>query len=252
MAQNKPNKPVFQQVEILPPDPPELPIIPIPGGAILKDGSFKSPNYVPGSRGWSINSEGEADFQDVTIFGTTLKTFFSVPPIPIISVERTIYLGNHTTAYFWQFTLPAAMIVNWISFNEREGTSAVASSFDLAVYSEDGQDKLFEVTTQSFPATLNGGQLCQTAVPSVRLLAGNYYLGMVLNSNSAEIGFYTGDFLGVPWDTLNGFDMTGNKPKFSGKKVVAAGILPSTFSPVSDLTELTSIQGGFLPFRLDN
>ena len=79
-----------------------------------------------------------------------------------------------------------------------------------------------------------------------------YYLGMVLNSNVTEIGFTTGDFLGQPWDTLNGFDLSGSKPKFSGTKTVTAGTLPTTFNPVSDLTELTSIQGGYLPFRLDN
>ncbi len=245
MAQN------FDQFELPKPPEPELPFEATAGGAVLKDGEFKSPNFVHLQKGWRIDSDGNAEFQDVTIFGTTLETYFSQPWMPVDGgATADIFMGSNTTAYFFQFTLPAAMIVNSISFVEFEGTDAGASSFDLAVYSEDGQNKHFEVTTASFPATLNGSQLCETAVDSVRLLAGNYYLGLVLNSNVAQIGYRGHNATQVIWEALNGFD--SSNPKISGTKTVTAGTLPTTFNPVSDLTELSFTQGGFLPFRLDN
>ena len=37
------------------------------GRTVLKDGSFESPNFKTGEKGWKVNSEGEAEFQDVSI-----------------------------------------------------------------------------------------------------------------------------------------------------------------------------------------
>ena len=37
------------------------------GRTVLKDGSFESPNFKTGEKGWKVNSEGEAEFQLVKI-----------------------------------------------------------------------------------------------------------------------------------------------------------------------------------------
>ena len=63
MAQN------FEQYEIPEPEEPELPIVPIPGGATLQDGEFKSPNFVTTQRGWRIDSDGNAEFNRITLRG---------------------------------------------------------------------------------------------------------------------------------------------------------------------------------------
>ena len=37
------------------------------GRTVLKDGSFESPNFKTGEKGWKVNSEGDAEFQNVAI-----------------------------------------------------------------------------------------------------------------------------------------------------------------------------------------
>lgn len=57
----------FSQYEIPEAPKPELPIEAIAGGAVLKDGEFKSPNFVTGQKGWKIDSEGNAEFISIKV-----------------------------------------------------------------------------------------------------------------------------------------------------------------------------------------
>ena len=54
----------------LPPD--GLNVVTAPGGSVMKGGSMQSPNYVPDSSGWFINSQGDAEFQSITLSGFVL------------------------------------------------------------------------------------------------------------------------------------------------------------------------------------
>src|SRR3990167_2568311 len=40
------------------------------GRTVLKDGSFESPNFKTGEKGWKVNSEGEAEFQGAKLSGS--------------------------------------------------------------------------------------------------------------------------------------------------------------------------------------
>ena len=62
----------FNQTQLEPPAEPEIPIVATPGGAVLEEGEFASPNYVPNLSGWKINSDGEAEFTDVIVNGSSL------------------------------------------------------------------------------------------------------------------------------------------------------------------------------------
>src|SRR3990167_4303737 len=42
------------------------------GRTVLKDGSFESPNFKTGEKGWKVNSEGEAEFADVSVGGSSI------------------------------------------------------------------------------------------------------------------------------------------------------------------------------------
>ena len=42
--------------------------------SVVKDGSLKSPNYAPGTAGWSINSDGTAEFTGVTVDGYVVQS----------------------------------------------------------------------------------------------------------------------------------------------------------------------------------
>lgn len=181
----------------------------------------------------------------ISVSGTT-ATFFVNRSICPTGASRTITTSSNTTAYFWAFELPFDITVNYISFSAFSGGST-ETTFDIAVYSYDGQTKLFEVTT----ATTAGSAVMETAVSSVALSAGNYYLALVPNTNGSTEGFYSTDLIENAWSNLNGYDLT-SQPKLAGTATVTAGTLPSTFNPVSGLTEISATAGGWLPFRLDN
>ena len=39
------------------------------GRSFLKEGSFESPNYATGEKGWKLNSEGQAELTDLQVSG---------------------------------------------------------------------------------------------------------------------------------------------------------------------------------------
>lgn len=67
------NTVVFSQPEIPDIPVPPLPIVATPLGAVLSNGEFASPNYRRGESGWRIDSEGNAEFQSLTIAGTFVE-----------------------------------------------------------------------------------------------------------------------------------------------------------------------------------
>lgn len=176
---------------------------------------------------------------------TTVKTQFAVALLPVDGASRSVTTSTNTTAYFFAFQLPFKTVVNNVAFPGYSG-GGTSTTFDLAVYSEDGQTKHFEVTTGT-----SGNVVVQASVSAVTLNPGSYYVAIVPNTNSSTDGFRTADLVSAPWDNLNGFDLT-SKPKLSGTATVTAGTLPSTFNPVSGLTEISSGNGCFLPVRFDN
>ena len=54
---------------------PENPIV---GGNVLRRQAIESPNYVPGVSGWTINQDGSAEFNNLTIRGTFNGTNFVI------------------------------------------------------------------------------------------------------------------------------------------------------------------------------
>lgn len=52
----------FAQTELPPLEEPTINIVPSPTGSQVEDGSLRSPNYRKNSSGWSINSDGTAEF----------------------------------------------------------------------------------------------------------------------------------------------------------------------------------------------
>ena len=54
---------------------PENPVV---GGTALRRQSIRSPNYAPGASGWTINQDGSAEFNNLTIRGTFAGTNFII------------------------------------------------------------------------------------------------------------------------------------------------------------------------------
>lgn len=119
-------------------------------------------------------------------------------------------MNSNTTGYAGAVVLPFGITVNKLSIeNTATGTSG---TFDIGVYSQDGQTKHIDITT----ASIAGAQITTTAVSSVALTAGVYYVVVVPNS-SADSTFNV-------WQSLpnNGMDGISSEPVTAGTLTVSA------------------------------
>jgi len=55
-----------------------MPADPVVGSTVLRRPAIQSPNYVAGSAGWTINQDGSAEFNNLTIRGTFAGTDFVI------------------------------------------------------------------------------------------------------------------------------------------------------------------------------
>lgn len=144
---------------------------------------------------------------------------------------------TNTTLRMGLINIPFDIIVNKITI--RSAGATVAGTLKLAMYSEDGGGKMFEVTT----ATINGAMTITTAVPSVTLAAGNYWICLLpVGTLSATINCWN--------DTLSTLDSgISGEPVTSGTITVTADTMPTSFNPVSGITAVNNV----VPIiRLDN
>lgn len=149
---------------------------------------------------------------------------------------------------FYLFNLPQAITVNKISL-KTGGTVSTAGTYDITIYSENGQTQEIAITTASVSAA---DTIITTAVSSVVLAAGNHWIGFNPNT-SADAQFYsyqqaTNGALntltnGLPYDI-------SSEPVLSASTVITASTPAATFTP-SSLTERALNTSGPI-FRLDN
>lgn len=67
---------------------------PIVGGISLRKPAIRSPNYLAGSTGWTINVDGSAEFNNLTIRGTFFGTNFEIGPLGAFFYSGTPATGN--------------------------------------------------------------------------------------------------------------------------------------------------------------
>lgn len=146
-------------------------------------------------------------------------------------------LNNNVDGYVHMFSLDKQIVVNKITFN----VTAVGTSgtFNIGIFSEDGQTRYISVTT----ASISGTGLVTTAVSAVTLPAGNYI--MLLGSVS------TADISVSEWAALSpvsALRAVSSEPTLCGTYTVTASTMPSTIT----LASISSGTDGAFVFRLDN
>ena len=70
---------------------PENPVV---GGTALRRQSIRSPNYVPGVSGWTINQDGSAEFNNLTLRGTFFGTDYILNAAGLFFYSGTPAAGN--------------------------------------------------------------------------------------------------------------------------------------------------------------
>ncbi len=174
---------------------------------------------------------------------TALTIIPATATYELSSSPQVVALASNTTALVGQVVIPFKITVNKISFYVNVVNTA--GTLDLSLYSEDGQTRLFSVTTATISTT---GIISTTAVSSVVVQPGIYYL-MVNSNGTADIQSYFWGNQQIPFALVPGLvDDVTSEPVMQGDLTITAGTPPTTFTP-------TAITAGFyktIVCRLDN
>lgn len=154
------------------------------------------------------------------------------------AVNQLKAISGNTTQFLGQILVPAPITINKVSFQVT--TSSVTGTFDVSLYSEDGQTQLFSVTT----ASVSGTGVVTTAVSSVSIQPGVYYIGINANSTaSATVAAYKLDYNGTA-SLIN----VSSEPVTAGTATITADTPATTFTPSS----LTAVVDATIAVRFDN
>lgn len=179
---------------------------------------------------------------------TEALTLFPYPNCPgITEANSGKDLGNNNTLmYLYQFVLPFPIIVNKISV--KVNTLGSVGTWDISIYSENGQTKEISVTTENITVS---NVIISTAVGSILLEKGIHWFA--LNGNGAAAHNFS-----VFKEGLNtAFTLTDGLPYDVASEPVLAGILSITAdTPPATLTLANIVQNLLsdcaVIFRLDN
>jgi hypothetical protein len=147
--------------------------------------------------------------------------------------------NSNTTAYLGEVIIPLKITANQIIV-ENFGATAIPGKVKIGLYSDDGQRKLFEVTTDSI---LNNGLIKTTLNSSVVINPGSYYIAVVpIGSTSVNLLTYSLGVISV------GFLNPPGKNILQGTITVTPDTLPLNFDP----TSIIFSNNKCIQFRLDN
>tara|TARA_R110000850_G_C9954230_1_gene463878 strand:+ start:725 stop:2080 length:1356 start_codon:yes stop_codon:yes gene_type:complete len=147
-------------------------------------------------------------------------------PLPVIytTALTSSTINNDTTAKFSMFNMGDKITANKLIFTVP--SHSATGTFDINIYSEDGQTIILSQTT---PSIASSGNHVITLDAPVVISAGNYYIGIVSNDASVNMSLLT--YATQAWlHNVSGY------PVLSGTKTVTTGTLPSTIDPTSDIT----------------
>lgn len=165
----------------------------------------------------------------------------SVIPQPLYShIDGSISTGSNsnTTAYLGKVFVPLSIRAQQISFYV--GSISISGRIKLALYSEDGQQKVFEVTSDTL--SIGGLNTINLSSAATMLNQGFYYI-VVLPLDNARLGLSTYYVTDMPSPLLH----PPGKDVWSGELAVIPNTLPASFNP----TNVIFSENRILIFRLD-
>ena len=164
----------------------------------------------------AMNSGATAPSWTVTALTSAIAT-----PLSGQLAQATASLAVNTTATVYTFNIIAAISV--VKCTTYWSASAVNGTYDVVVYSEDGQSQLISYTT----GTITGAQIDTVSITPVFLNPGRYYALIVPNSTASNTV--------RTWDTYANLD-TGvptGEAVWGGTLTVTASTPPATIDPTA-------------------
>lgn len=174
--------------------------------------------------------------------GSSVLTIVPQPNFVNAGAANTT-VSTNTTMRIGQVIVPMTITVNSISF--RVNGYVASGTVKIALFSEDGQTKLFEVTT----ASITGTGIVKTSVSSVVVAAGVYYLAWLpVSTVNIEFSTYSAD-VDVNQSLYNNVT---SEPRIAGTQTVTADTIPSTITPTTVVGSGDSVDGIIIVARFDN
>ncbi len=185
-------------------------------------------------------SLSSADLSAATI-ATLNPTCVTCIPQPVINWDGFVQIigawGN-TTMAIGLVNIPTKITVNKISAEIVVNSAAGTSKW--ALFSENGQTKVFEHTTTSISGT---GVQTQTLSAPVEVNAGNYWIAVLpVGTTGLEYRAYNTNVSGSALQSVT------SEPVLMGTLTVTANTIPSTITP----TSITGTTSTVPIFRFDN
>ncbi len=199
--------------------------------------------------GISTISGGSISGTTLTITGSSPTAVTLIPHSAIAgggdAPQIDITANSNTTMWVGQVIVPFGITVNKVTIHTGN-TNTVNGTVDISLYSEDGQTRLFSVTTASITSTENN---VTTAVGSVALTPGVYYIAMNTNSTT-NLQLTVWETASEPFDGGNGSMASdiSSEPLMEGTVTITAGTPPTTITP----TSITETSRRTIIVRLDN
>ena len=154
-------------------------------------------------------------------------------------------VSSNTTMHVGQVVIPLDITVNKITILSGDVINT-NGTYDLTLYSEDGQTQAFSVTTGTISTT---NTFVTTAVSSVSVSAGVYYIAINPNSTaSANISFHA-TTQGNSNNLFKGWTTLASEPTMEGTVTITDSTPPATITPGSVTSNASNET---LIFRLDN
>lgn len=141
-----------------------MPGDPLVGGVALRRPAIQSPNYVTGMSGWTINADGSAEFNNLTIRGTFMGTDFEV---------------NSSGAFFYNGT-PAAGNLD-ISIAQAAGTDQFGNAYPAGVTAG------LSTATQARLVSVSGSGVLDFPLNNALFVAGVLKSGIIGNFASLTL-----------------------------------------------------------------
>jgi len=150
---------------------------PVVGSTILRRPAIQSPNYSAGSAGWTVNSDGSAEFNNLTVRGTFAGTDFTI---------------NASGAFFYSGTPAAGNLVQSIAI--ADGTDGFGNHYLAGTSTYDSVDgiasQLADGSVTMYSGTLAGGW---TSKGSMTITAGGVIVlaataGVITSNNTLDDG----------------------------------------------------------------
>lgn len=147
-------------------------------------------------------------------------------------------------------TFPLPIVASMITVKVGEVISD-SNSFDIALFSQDGQSRLFNVTTPviSTPCILSSAYV----TPPASIVAGNYYIWVNANTN-ADVSLVHRKIDATStnkYASILGLAFVGGRAPMQGRVSIQSGIPRTSFNPSTEITSVVSGAAGTLLFRID-